>query len=240
MKEKTVLITGASQGIGQAIAEECLARGADVIVLDIKAPENKKLKYLKVDLSSEDEIKSAIAGLEKIDYIINNARPKLEIKPFSESMDEWDQAMKVLLKAPALIAKYALPQLKKSKGSIVNVVSTNAYFISHQPAVYHVAKAGLIQLTKFLAVEFGPLGVRVNAVCPGLVELKDNLINKTVSEIVVPLKRTARRKEIAESVIFLCSEKSSFINGHVLTVDGGEILGDQFHVAREAFTRSKE
>ena len=125
-------------------------------------------------------------------------------------------------------------------GSIVNIGSTNAFFVSHQPLAYHVAKAGLIQLTRYLACEFGSDGIRVNCICPGLVDIYDNNkpltsdpANKAITELSVPLRRAAFAEEIAEAVLFLCS--SAYITGQVLTLDGGISLNDHFHLVRKAF-----
>ena len=259
-KMKTVLITGASQGIGKVMAMKFARKGFSVAIADINQDLGKmvekeiialgaKVLFIKADLSKERDIKKMIDSVVKryggLDHVINNARPKLSVASYAENIGEWDLAMDVLLKAPALTVKYALPYLKKSKGSIINMVSTNAFFISHQPASYHVAKAGLVQLTKYLAAEFGYLGIRSNAICPGLVDLYDgnkpltgNKHNKVIAECVVPLGRAAKAEEIAQAVLFLCSDEAAYITGQILHVDGGITLGDHFHVARKAYFRN--
>ncbi len=255
---KAALITGAAYGIGRIIARVFAEAGASVVVADIRKAEGEvvakairdaglRALSVKADLRRESDIKAMIGftvdNCNHLDIVINNARPKLSNLPFAESLKEWDLAMDVMLKAPALIAKHALPQLLKSGGgSIVNIVSTNAFFISHQPAAYHVAKAGAVQLTRYLAHEFGPHGIRVNAICPALVDLYDenkpltsDPVNKAVTEVVVPLKRAATAEEIAKAALFLCTDSAAYITGQVLTIDGGITLGDHFHVARRAF-----
>jgi len=261
---KVALITGAAQGIGKAMAKAFTDEGASIVIADIQegageaaAQEirnaGKSARSIKADLLQEKDIENMVAfaadSFGRLDIVINNARPKLRQLPYAESLEEWDLAMDVFLKAPALTAKHALPLLVKSgSGSIVNIASVNAYFIaSHQPAAYHVAKAGLLQLTRYLAVEFGPQNIRVNAICPGLVDLHDrgkpltaDPVNKAVTDVVVPLKRASSAQEVAEVAIFLCTDAAAYITGHVLMADGGEMLGDHFHIARNAYNLGKE
>jgi 3-oxoacyl-[acyl-carrier protein] reductase len=112
---------------------------------------------------------------------------------------------------------------------------------------YHVAKAGLVQLTRYLAVEFGPHNIRVNAICPGLVDIPDrgqpltaDPVNRAVTETIVPLGRATSPEEIAELAVFLCTDAAAYMTGQVLMLDGGETLIDQFYAARKAFNRGKE
>lgn len=262
LKNKVALVTGAARGIGRVIAQELAKAELRVIVTDIQEETGKSVVedilssgheafFIKGDLRSEKAIKDIIdTGVQhfgRLDIVINNARPDLRILPFEGSLSEWDLAMDVLLKAPALLTKYAVTELRKvGGGSIINIGSTNAFFVSHQPMVYHVAKAGLIQLTRYLACEFGSEGVRVNCVCPGLVDIYDNNkpltsnpINKAIVEFSVPLKRAAVAEEIAEAVLFLCSNSSAYITGQVLTLDGGITLNDHFHLARKGFINKR-
>jgi len=260
---KVALVTGAAQGIGKAIAKALAREGASVVIADIQESAGEatargicnaglSARFVKTDLRRESDIEKVVSfasdSFGRLDILINNARPKLRQLPFAESMEEWDLAMEVFLKAPALTAKYALPLLAKSKsGCIVNIASVNAFFVaSHQPASYHAAKAGLLQLTRYLAFEFGEYNIRVNAVCPGLVDINDkgkpltaDPVNKSVADIVVPLKRAASPEEIAELVLFLCTDAAAYITGQTLTLDGGETLGDHFHVARKAFNAGR-
>ncbi len=260
---QVAIITGAAQGIGKAIAEVFAREGANIVIADIQQAGEKVAKgirdagrqalFVKTDLRKESDIiamiETTVDSFKRLDIVVNNARPKLQRLPFAESLKEWDLAMDVLLKAPVLITKHAVPHMVESGGgSIVNIASVNAFFIaSHQSVAYHVAKAGLVQLTRYLAVEFGPHNIRVNAICPGLVDVYDkgkpltaDPVNKAVADIVVPLKRASSPEEIAEVTLFLCTDAAAYITGHVLTVDGGETLGDHFHVARKAFNLGRE
>lgn len=262
LKNKVALVTGAAHGIGRVIAEALASSGASVVVADIQESLGRLVVkdicaaggsaiFIRTDLRKEKDIKNliskAVKKYRRLDIIINNARPRLKLMPFDESFKEWDLAMGVLLKAPALLIKYALPHLiKTKKASIVNIASTNAFFISHQPATYHIAKAALVQLTRYIAFGFGKDGIRANVVCPGLVDLTDiktpltsNAVNNNIVKLIVPLNRAATPLEIANVVVALCTDSSSYITGQVINVDGGLTLGDQFHIARNAYTKGQ-
>jgi 3-oxoacyl-[acyl-carrier protein] reductase len=264
LKGKVALVTGAGQGIGRAIAKTFAAEAASVMIADIDENTGEAIaheirdsggvaRYVKTDLSLEMDIENMVTftseSLGRVDIVVNNARPKLSPLPFVESLKEWDLAIDVFLKAPALIAKYALPHLKNfGGGTIINIASVNAFFIApHQPVSYHVAKAGLVQLTRYLAVEFGPHNIRVNAICPGLVDVQDrgqpltaDPVNRAVTEAIVPLGRATSPEEIAELAVFLCTNAAAYVTGQVLMLDGGETLIDQFHAARKAYNQGKE
>ncbi len=256
---KVALVTGAGHGIGRIIAKVFAQEGASVVFSDIQqnagetAAESARdlglsALFFRADLRQEGDIKELIhfAGQKfgRLDIVVNNARPRLRQLSFVESLQEWDLAMDVLLKAPVLIAKYALPQMLKSGGgNFINIGSTNSTFVSQQPVAYHVAKAGIVQLTRYMAYQFGPQGIRVNAICPGLVDLYDenkpltsDPLNKKATKLAVPLRRASYGEDIAEAALFLCTKSSAYITGQVLIVDGGLSLGDHFQIARNALS----
>jgi 3-oxoacyl-[acyl-carrier protein] reductase len=260
---KTAIVTGAARGIGRALSWGLAKAGAAVVVADIDerggestATEIRstggRVVFAQADLRNEDEILSlvdtAITAFSRLDIVINNARPRLQRLPFQESMKEWDLAIGTLLKGPALIIQHSIGAMMDSGGggSIVNISSTNARFVSSQPVSYHVAKAGLIQLTRCLAAEYGPYGVRVNAVAPGLVDIdepqrglmRDPLNIETIRQ-TVPLKRAGSVSDIENAVLFLCSDCSQYITGQVLTVDGGMTLPDHFDLVRRTHNKIK-
>jgi 3-oxoacyl-[acyl-carrier protein] reductase len=259
LKNRVVIITGAAHGLGKVFAEAFVGAGAKVVIADILEQAGEKLAhslggnavFCKVDLTQKNEIESlielTIAKWGQLDIVINNARPKLQKTPGAELpcgnlMDAWNIGMDVLLKAPALLVESALPYLRKSKHPVIlNISSTNAVFIAPQPLVYHAAKAGLDQMTRFLAYFLGPHGIRVVGIAPGIIDLFDENapltsrpINKKTADLAVPLKKAATADDIARAALFLCSDHASYFTGQTLRLDGGITLGDQFHVVRNA------
>ena len=259
LRNKTAIITGAAQGIGKGILTDLVNHEVNVVLADIQEEKSKALAdslgkrvaFIRADLSLERDIQKIVEFSVKtfggVDFLINNARPRLN-RSFQDSpieeilMDDWDIGLDVLLKAPALLTKYSLPYLRESNSaSIVNIVSTNALYVSQQSMIYHVAKAGLIHLSRYLAASLGRSGIRVNAVAPGLVDIMDDQkpltgipLNKRVAELSVPLQRAATVDEIALTVLFLCSTSSSYTNGQVLILDGGLSVMEHFHLVRTA------
>jgi len=256
LSEKVAVVTGAGRGIGKVLGLEFAKVGLSVVISDKNAQNGEavvneicndrgKALFVKADLSNENDIESivneTVSVFGAVDIVVNNARPWLRNGTFIESMDDWNVGIDVLLKAPALLTKYAYPYLvESSTGSIVNIGSTNAFTVSHQSIVYHVAKTGLIQLTKYLARELGPDGIRVNCVCPALVDLydegrtplTDDPVNKTIIENIVPLKRAAKAEEIAQTSLFLCSDAAKYITGQTIVLDGGMLINDHFYIGR--------
>lgn len=256
---KCALVTGGAQGIGRGIVRAFVQAGARVVIADLfpeKAEDLVKehpgqVRAVKTDLSKAEDISNLLERTQeafgRLDFVVNNARPKLERTPQPAPVDQtlldgWTTGIDVLLKAPALVVKSALPLLRKSETpSVVNIVSTNALFIAPQPMVYHVAKAGLIQMTRYLAYVLGPERIRVNSLGPGIVDVMDTPrplttvpVNKATADIAVPLKRAATVEDIAQSVLYFCSPASAYVTGQTLLLDGGITLGDQFHVTRQA------
>lgn len=257
---RRALVTGAARGLGRVIAGHLSEAGASVALVDVQeAPGAAAVSeirarggdalWLRADLRKETELRGVVAAAAErfggLDILVNSARPRLTLGSYGETLAEWDLAIDVLLKAPALLFEAASEHLAGSGcGSMVSLTSTNAEFVSRQPAAYHAAKAGLVQLTRYLAYEFGPRGIRVNAVSPGLVDLSEagrrpltaDPVNHRAVQHVSPLRRAATGAEIARAVLFLCSEASAYINGQVLVVDGGVSLGDHFRVAQTALS----
>lgn len=243
-KNKTVLITGSSRGIGRAIAIAFAKEGANIIVNYVK---NKKagervvseIKDLGVkaiaiqaDVSVESDVKRMIRETVKhfggIDFLINNAGIVFDIPILNKTYKQWEQTLKVNLIGTFLCVKYAVPYLKKKKGSsIINISSTNGIdSLNPESADYDASKAGVISLTKNLSQSLAPY-IRVNAVAPGWVktEINKNLPKKFIEEEIekIALNRFADPEEIAKAVLFLCSDDSSFITGTTLVADGGYI-----------------
>lgn len=254
-KGKTVIVTGGSQGVGKGISKAFLENGANVVIADINDDISFDLKdmacgdlcFKKTDLTIQDDIKDLIKFVFErfggMDILVNNARPKFknnEDGSHKSFLSGWDQGMDVLLKAPVQLAEYAFPYLKKSNSAcIVSIGSTNANYVSSQPLVYHVAKSGLVQMTRYLAQKMGKNGIRVNCVSPGLINFQDenrslfkSNLNKKIIKSLVPLGRGCFVQEIADTVLYLCSNSSTYITGQVLVLDGGMVTGDHFEVIK--------
>jgi len=261
LKGRVVLVTGAASGLGRVLARNFGRAGASVLLSDIQDElgesvhtefknEGIRSKYFSANLTDGAEIKgvvrACISEFGALDILINNARPPLKEFSFPDTMSEWDLAMAVLLKAPALLVAEALPALERSKrGTVINISSTNAYQISHQSLSYHVAKAAIVQMTRHLAYELGPRRIRVNAICPGLIEptqngnsVNANPVKTLITETVVPIQRAGQADEIADLALFLASDMSSYINGQAITIDGGMTLACQYHTATQVLNRA--
>lgn len=261
MKNKVIVITGAASGLGKSIALELSAKGNKIIILDILKKQGEALVklineskgdavFLQVDLSNASQIKKIFNNINStfrvVDVLINNARPKLQKFDMEEGFEEWDEAINILLKAPGLCATEA-SKLMKNKGAIINISSTNAKTISHQPMVYHVGKAGLEHMTRYLSVQLAEKNIVVNTLSIGLIDIVDegrkvfseDRTNKAVIEMTVPLKRAANIKDIVKAIVFLSSSSADYITGQTLILDGGIINQDHFHVSLKSFLKEK-
>lgn len=234
---KTALITGAARGIGLATAKLFLAEGWQVALLDIDGPAQQAAAEelgamampLVADVAEVDQVEAAVghsvARFGTLDALVNNAgvavfKPILETTP-----EEWARVLDVNLTGPFLTARAAVPHMARG-GAIVNIASISGQRASTLRVAYGTSKAGIMHLTKQMAAEFAHLGVRANCVAPGPV---DTAMAKAVhsAEIradyhdAIPLNRYGLEEEIAQSILFLCSDKASYITGQILSVDGG-------------------
>jgi 3-oxoacyl-[acyl-carrier protein] reductase len=247
-KDKVVIITGAAQGIGYAIAIKFAKEGAKLALLDInldKLKESaKKIKQatnnllnvlvIKTDVSDQRSVQNAflnaIKEWGKVDVLVNNAGilyPSL-IEDITE--DEWDQVIDVNLKGVFLCSQEAFRNMKgKEGGVIINIASLAGKKISASGGVHYTAsKAGVLGLTRHFANEVGPYNIRVNAICPGLIET-DMVKHRTTDEIKMladklPLKRIGKADEVANLVTYLASDEASFITGAEINIGGGSEL----------------
>ncbi len=239
--QKVALVTGAARGIGLATARKFLAEGWRVALLDIQGellrgevagltrPEHTLA--LECDVADATAVAAAIAALEKrfgrLDALVNNAGVAV-FAPLMETADaDWNRVLAVNLTGPFLCAKAAVPLMREhGGGAIVNITSISAVRASTLRSAYGTSKAGLAHLTKQLAVELAALGIRVNGVAPGPV---DTAMAKDVHtpEIradyhdAIPLNRYGLEEELAEAIFFLSGDRSSYITGQILAVDGG-------------------
>ena len=241
--DKVALVTGALGLVGRDLIKGFKQKKYKIVAIDYDKknienlpPDSSHFKYLDVDLNEKNAsdfiIKKTIDKFGKIDVIVNNARPKLKIFKFPESMSEWDLSQDIILKASASLIASAYNHIIKSKGTVINISSTNGFNVSQQSLGYHVAKAGLDHLTRVLAHEMGKFGVRVNGISPGLIEnisKKVDQNNNFLIEETIPLKRPALLTEIVDIVLFLASKSAKYINGQTIIVDGGMSLSCPFY-----------
>jgi 3-oxoacyl-[acyl-carrier protein] reductase len=256
---RAAIVTGAAQGIGLAIADMLAAAGASVIVADLQEATGEvaaerirrtgaAASFVQADVSDDESIRELVMAAERafgrLDILVNNAGPtRRERAPFMEQdLALWDATHALMPRGYMIAARYAADAMRRAGGgNIVNISSVLARSVAHEPCAYHVTKAAVEQLTRYLAVEFGPQGIRVNAVAPGIVDrdngrkLTDDPVNRKVAETVVPLRRAARADEIGRVVRFLCSDDASYLTGQVIVADGGLSLGEPFGGARRAY-----
>jgi NAD(P)-dependent dehydrogenase (short-subunit alcohol dehydrogenase family) len=239
--QKVVLVTGAARGIGLATAKRFLADGWRAALLDIDG-ENLQRTYAAIgkpnatlaitcDVADPMGVPRAFAALAerfgRLDALVNNAgiavfKPILDV-----TYEDWSRVLAVNLTGPYLCTQAAAPLMRDSGGgAIVNITSISGLRASTLRTAYGTSKAGLAHLTQQQAVELAPLGIRVNAVAPGPV---DTAMAKAVHtpdiraayHDAIPLNRYGLETELAEAIFFLCSERSSYITGQTIAVDGG-------------------
>ena len=245
---KVTIVTGGALGIGGGIARKFSEKGSKIVIADIdkdSAIKNSKkiiamggeCEFVKTDVSKSSDIKNMIDfTLDKfgrIDNLIQNAFSTADNSSFGGSaleVDEknWDQGIAMLQKAIYLGAKYAGNELIKNNGNIINISSVHGLLMSKGALIYEAGKSAVIGMTKQMACDFGPLGVRVNAICPGHivtekmdVRWKEMPSGLKFFEEQYPVRRTGVPEDIANGVAFLCSDEASFITGHSLVIDGG-------------------
>lgn len=247
---KTAIVTGGGSGIGEAIVRLFASQGANVIVADrnegvaVQLAEQLRsngacVDAIAADVSKEEDVRNLVeetlSRYGGIDIVVNNAAmimPKY-LEEFLE--DEWDRMMGVNLKSVFLMIKQAIPELKRTRGTIVNMASLNGLVGQKMNPAYAATKGGIIALTKSLALDYAPYGVRVNCICPAGVSTP--LLRQWTQEQENPaatvralndmhaLGRPATAEEVAQAVLFLASHESGFITGVALPVDGGASLG---------------
>ena len=248
MRDKVVIVTGASSGIGKTTAERFAQRGASVVVAARRSEEGESVakeirktggeaRFIRTDVSSEEDVQAlveqTVEAYGRLDCAFNNAggaptAPRGRIHEYP--VDDWDAVVDVQLKGIFLCMKHEIRQmLEQGGGAIVNMSSI--YGLSADRIAYpsYVAsKHGVIGLTRSAAVQYARKNVRVNAVCPGVIRtpmldrsLQINPEAEARYTALHPIGRLGEPEEVADSVIWLCSDQASFVTGHAMTIDGG-------------------
>jgi NAD(P)-dependent dehydrogenase (short-subunit alcohol dehydrogenase family) len=248
MNRKIALVMGGGAGTGRATALAFAHEGASVVVTDINEEGGTKTLslvkeaggqgiFLPCDMGSAKDVENAVEATRShygaLHWVSNNAALAAPNKPLAELTEtEWDRCHGVTLKGVWLCLKYQLPMIEASGGgAVVNVASVSGLRGEAFQSAYAAAKGGVITLSKAAAVEYAKRGVRVNTVCPGgintggiekYLDSMPELRNKTLNAHA--MGRLAEPEEIADAVVYLCSDKASFITGHDLVVDGGVLV----------------
>jgi NAD(P)-dependent dehydrogenase (short-subunit alcohol dehydrogenase family) len=244
---KVALVTGAAAGIGRAIALRFARAGAAVALVDVDDAgahaavaeiegAGGRALAIRGDVALEEDVRRAveqtIARFGALHVLVNNAGVNVMKTVESATAADWSRAMDIDLKGVWLFCKYALPHLRAARGgSIVNLASMHAFRTMPSSFPYAVAKGGVISLTKSLAIDAGPAGVRVNAICPGTIETRltsewlaaqpDPALARRRFLAAIPLGRLGTPDDVAALALFLASDESSFLSGAAIPLDGG-------------------
>ncbi|EMQ4276287.1 TPA: SDR family NAD(P)-dependent oxidoreductase [Vibrio alginolyticus] len=243
LKNKVALVTGSANGIGLAIAKRLYEEGANVALADwneeqlanaVEGFDKQRVSAHSIDVSDPDKVAALISDVVtrfgKLDILVNNAGVHVPGSVIEGSVEDWKKISSVNIDGVVYCAKFALPELLKTKGCMVNTASVSGLGGDWGAAFYCASKGAVVNLTRAMALDHGADGVRINAVCPSLV--KTNMTNGWQQDIRdkfnerIALGRAAEPEEIASVVTFLASDDASFINGVNLPVDGGATASD--------------
>ena len=245
--DQVAIVTGGAQGIGGATSRRLAEEGAKVLIADIDMDaaatnvanirsSGNTAEAFYADVGKHDDIRDMVGKAVdlwgRLDILINNAYSPDSPRSGSAlevTEEEWDTGMAVLVKSIFLGAKYAVPEMQKvGGGNIVSVSSEHGVVMAPRSLVYDAGKSAVIGVTRQMATDFGPMGIRVNAVCPGYTiterhakRYEENPTALRYYDNQYPLRRTGRPIDIANAMVFLCSDEASFITGVALMVDGG-------------------
>lgn len=258
--DRVAIVTGGAQGIGGATARRLAEEGARVLIADINGEEGERnrdviraaggiAEVIVADIASGEAIRAFIVRAEslwgRIDILVNNAYgggPGLNGSALEVTEDGWDRGMAMMAKSLFLSTKHVVPIMQRGGGgAIVNIASVHGMLVAPGRLVYETGKAAVIAATRQTACDFGPMGIRVNAICPGhiVTENMQRRWGKNQAGIDFfaqhyPLRRVGRPVDIANAVVFLCSDEASFVTGHTMVVDGGMTIQLQEDLAVSA------
>tara|TARA_Y100001936_G_scaffold211755_1_gene219423 strand:- start:184 stop:921 length:738 start_codon:yes stop_codon:yes gene_type:complete len=238
LKNKSIILTGATGGIGYSMVETLIAQGANLLVTGTneKKLEELKTKYknliiLKQDISNHDQLEDFIEKCnsllgEKIDVLINNAGITKDNLTIRMNKTEWDNVININLTSTFLLTKYTIKKmLKKKSGKIINITSVVAHTGNLGQANYSASKGGILSMSKSLSLEYAKKNITVNCIAPGFIDTamteKINDEYKNQLKAKIPLDRFGTPEDIANCAAFLCSDLSNYITGETIHVNGG-------------------
>jgi len=238
LENKNIIVTGASGGIGNAIIKRLNEAGANLLAsgtriekLEELKNNFKKIKILKFDISQSDKIEEFIENATSelggsLDGIVNNAGITQDNLAIRMSLDEWQKVININLTSTFLMSKFAIKKMLKNKsGKIVNITSVVGHTGNLGQANYTASKAGIVAMSKSLAIEYAKKNININCISPGFIEtaMTDKIDDKFKEVIIskIPSARLGKPDDIANAVLFLSSDQSSYINGETIHVNGG-------------------
>ena len=237
LKNKNIIVTGASGGIGNSIIEKLNEFGANILASGTKIEKLEelkkrfdKIKILKFDISQSSKIEEFIENASKelggLDCIINNAGITQDNLAIRMSIEEWKKVIDINLTSTFLLSKFAIKKMLKNKsGKIINITSVVGHTGNLGQANYTASKAGIVAMSKSLAAEYAKKNINVNCISPGFIKtaMTDKIDEKFKEAIIskIPSARLGEPQDIANAVIFLASSQSDYINGETLHVNGG-------------------
>ncbi len=238
VENKNIIVTGASGGIGNSIVEKLSNSGANILASGTKIDKLEKLKdkfknikILKFDISQTEKIEEFIDNAAKelggnLDCVINNAGITQDNLAIRMSVDEWKRVIDINLTSTFLISKFSIKKMLKSKkGKIINITSVVGHTGNLGQANYTASKAGIVAMSKSLAIEYAKKNININCISPGFIKTEmTNKIDEKFKEVIVskiPSARLGEPEDIANAVLFLSSSYSDYINGETLHVNGG-------------------
>ena len=242
LKNKNIIVTGASGGIGNSIVEKLyeqeaniLATGTRIEKLEELKTKFSKIKILKFDISQSDKIEEFIENATNelggsLDGIINNAGITKDNLTIRMSLEEWSKVIDVNLTSTFLMCKYSIKKMLKNKsGKIINITSVVGHTGNVGQANYTASKAGIVAMSKSLTIEYAKKNINVNCISPGFISttMTDKIDEKFKETIIskIPSNKLGKPEDIANAVVFLSSNKSDYINGETIHVNGGMYLG---------------
>jgi len=242
LKNKNIIVTGASGGIGNSIVKKLYENGANILATgtrDEKLKELKekfnKIKILRFDLSQHEKVEEFIHNATEelggsLDCIVNNAGITKDNLTIRMSFEEWTNVIDINLTSTFLMCKYSIKKMLKNKsGKIINISSVVGHTGNAGQANYTASKAGIVAMSKSLAIEYAKKNINVNCISPGFIStaMTDKIDDKFKEAIIakIPSNRLGKPEDIANAVIFLSSDKSDYINGETIHVNGGMYLG---------------